>query len=67
MKFILTSMGGVGFQELVIFLIGVAICFLFFLLIRAIVLWYWKIDKIVENQQIQIRILQEVLDSLRKN
>lgn len=37
--------------------IGVAI--LIFLVFRQIVLWYWKVDLIIKNQEIQIRSQQE--------
>ncbi len=37
-----------------------------FLLVRSIVLWYWKIDKIVENQETQIEQLQRLAVSLEQ-
>ncbi len=47
-----------------------------FLIIRAIVLWYWKIDVIVSNQEAQTELVQrqnelisqqtEILNELRK-
>lgn len=44
---------------------GLAITIGIFLAIRAIVLWYWKIDTIVENQQKQIQLLTQLVDSMR--
>jgi hypothetical protein len=38
-----------------------------FLAIRAIMLWYWKINTIVDNQQMQIRLLQDLLSAFNKN
>lgn len=66
----LLYLGGVGFQEIIaallvfIFFIAITICF--FLLIRALVLWYWKITTIVENQQKQNKLLSEILTALKE-
>jgi len=46
--------------------IGFAIMLGIFLAIRAIVLWYWKIDTIVDNQQKQIVLLSQLIDTIRK-
>jgi len=51
-------------EALFSFLIVVAIAILLFLVLRAIVLWYWKIDTIVSNQQKQIELLTKILLSL---
>jgi len=39
-------------------LIGIAIVVVVFLIFRALVLWYWKIDKIV-------KLLEEIIDNLK--
>ncbi len=41
-------------QELISFLILLLILIGLFLLLREIVMWYWKINKIIENQEITI-------------
>jgi hypothetical protein len=39
-----------------------------FLVCRAILLWYWKVDVIVKNQEEQIRLLNELLiQTIRNN
>lgn len=43
------------------FLVGVAICLGIFLLIRSIMLWYWKIDIIVTTQTQQNAYLQKLV------
>lgn len=40
-----------------LFVIGFAV--LLFIVFRQIVLWYWKVDLIIKNQEIQIRSQQE--------
>lgn len=62
----LLFLGGTGLQELVILIIAVLICIGIFLVLRAVVLWYWKIDRIVTNQEIQNRLLQEIVQSINK-
>ena len=37
--------------ELIILIIGLVITVLIFLAIRAIMLWYWRINEIIANQQ----------------
>lgn len=46
-------------------LLFLGITLLIFLALRAIVLWYWKIDKIVGNQQKQIDLLNELVNKNR--
>jgi hypothetical protein len=66
MKGFLLFLGNVGFQELIVFLIIIAICICIFLALRALVLWYWKVDRIVTNQEIQNRLLQDLVQSINK-
>jgi cell division protein FtsB len=52
-----------GFESaataLVTLAISLLICIGVFLLIRSLILWYWKIDAIVENQNKQLKELQK--------
>ena len=41
------------------FLIGIAVIIVLFLIFRAIVLWYWGINKIIS-------LLEEIADNLKK-
>lgn len=66
MNYSLLFLGGTGLQELVILIIAVLICIGIFLVLRAVVLWYWKIDRIVTNQEIQNRLLQEIVQSINR-
>lgn len=62
MKSILAYEQGTGLSALIIFLLGVLICIGLFLALRALVLWYWKVDQMVSNQQTQIQLLRELLN-----
>lgn len=59
---------GIGSTEWVVI---VVLSILLFVAIRSLMLWYWKIDTIVTNQQRQIKLLQDLLqhftDSSNKN
>lgn len=63
MNFLLASIGA---QELIILLVIPIVSIAIFLAMRALVLWYWKIEKIVDNQQVQIRLLQDLINELNK-
>jgi CHASE3 domain sensor protein len=67
MRSILAYLNGVGFQELFALVLIIGFCFMLFLALRAVVLWYWKINEIVNNQQQQIRLLTDLLKETRKN
>lgn len=41
------------------FLIGIVVVIVLFLIFRAIILWYWKINKIV-------KLLEEIANNLKK-
>jgi len=45
-------------------LLGIAI--IIFIILRALVLWYWKVDVIVKNQSEQIELMQEQNALLQK-
>lgn len=49
-------------SSLIILLAGIVVMILIFLAIRAIILWYWKIDTIVLNQEKQIALLRELVN-----
>jgi hypothetical protein len=34
------------------------------LLIREVVMWYWKINRIVENQEEEIRLLRKLVEKI---
>ena len=42
----------------------IIIAIIIFFVVREIMLWYWKINKIVENQDEQIKLLEEILYSM---
>lgn len=48
------------------FALVVMICGGLFLALRAVVLWYWKVDTIVANQEKQIHLLRALLEKLPK-
>jgi hypothetical protein len=48
-----------GAPELLTLIIGIGLFLLVFLLIRSIMLWYWKIDKQLYNQEVQISLLEK--------
>lgn len=54
-------------STLITALIVLGVLMLIFLAIRAILLWYWKIDTIVDNQQKQIDLLQEIAKNSKAN
>lgn len=54
----------IGAAELLQLLFVLAIYVLVFLLLRKVFLWYWKVDKILENQQKQIEQQQTIIDGL---
>lgn len=54
-------------STLITALIVLGVLILIFLAIRAILLWYWKIDTIVDNQQKQIDLLQEIAKNSKTN
>ncbi|HYF69319.1 MAG TPA: hypothetical protein VD884_14340 [Ohtaekwangia sp.] len=50
-----------------VLLLTVALCIALFLALRALVLWYWKVDRVIANQEAQISLLAEVRDLLSKD
>ncbi len=49
-------------MEIISLLMGLGIILVVFLILRNIMLWYWKVPDIVKNQQEQIRLLKKVVD-----
>lgn len=67
MKNVFCFLSGFGFQEIIGVLLIIGLFFGIFLAIRAVMLWYWKINAIVDNQQMQIRLLQDLLSAFNRN
>lgn len=62
--------GGGGYSAigtLVGFLLGLAFLAFLFLILRQVMLWYWKVDKIVKNQEEQNNLLRAIYNSLEEN
>jgi len=64
MNAVFLFLSGVGFQELFVVFFVLGICILIFLTLRALMLWYWKINTLVENQEEQIKLLKELVSTL---
>lgn len=43
--------------EFVGIIIAIVVCFLLFLALREVVLWYWKVDTIIKNQEVTNKLL----------
>ncbi|MCZ8217689.1 MAG: hypothetical protein O9262_15705 [Cyclobacteriaceae bacterium] len=56
-----------GAEALIMLIIGLAILLIIFLVLRGLTLWYWKIDTIVSNQAKQIKLLQEMIEAVKKS
>lgn len=52
-----------GIETLVI---GVIISIVFFLIVREVIMWYWKINKRLKKQERQIELLEDILEELKK-
>ena len=46
--------------------VGVIISIVFFLIIREVIMWYWKINKRLKKQERQIELLEDILEELKK-
>lgn len=65
--FVLLQMGGLGAPELtLILLFMLVIPVLIFLAIRQIMLWYFRINEIIQNQQQQTMLLQQQIQLLQR-
>lgn len=47
-------------------LIGLAAILVFMLIVRELVAWYWKINKVVRLQNAQNELLEQILNELRR-
>lgn len=54
------------FGSIFAFLFAVGICILIFLALRQIMLWYWKVDTIIQNQEKQIELMEEQIKAQSK-
>lgn len=53
--------------SLIGFIIAIVIGILMFLALRQIVLWYWKVEIIIQNQQEQTKGIQAIYNLLDEN
>lgn len=58
---LLQADAGLGMVQ---FLIVAAVCLGLFLLLRFVMLWYWRIDELVKNQEQQNVLLSQILRKL---
>jgi uncharacterized membrane protein YfbV (UPF0208 family) len=56
------------FFEISIDMLGIylLVSILVFLIIRELVMWYWKINKRLKKQERQIELLEEILREIKK-
>lgn len=57
-----TAIGG-----LILFLIALGISIGIFLLLRQVLLWYWKVELALQKQDEQIHLLRSIYNSLEEN
>ena len=53
-------------DQLLVFLFGAAVCVGVFLILRSMMLWYWKVDDILENQFLANKLLKSNNDLLKE-
>jgi len=58
--------GGYTAGPIIGILIGLALCVGLFLALRSLMLWYWKIDTIVKNQEMTNEILKAISKSIQQ-
>ncbi|CCV66475.1 hypothetical protein BN85314540 [Paracholeplasma brassicae] len=56
------------FSEIGLDVLGITlvVTILVFLIIRELVMWYWKINKRIKKQERQIELLEEILREIKK-
>jgi len=56
------------FFEISIDVLGIylLVTILVFLIIRELVMWYWKVNKRIKKQERQIELLEEILREIKK-
>jgi len=60
-------MNDISAEQGVIYIVGIAAVFLIWYALRSVVLWYYKIDKLLENQINTELVLKDILAELQKN
>lgn len=53
---------GSAVASIIGFLIGIAILIILFLVLRQVILWYWKVDSIETQLKAQTEILKQIRD-----
>ena len=56
------DVGALWFTGLVTFLVFIAVAFLFFLVMREVMTWYFKINLLLREQQETNRLLRQLVD-----
>lgn len=56
------------FSEIGLDVLGITlvVTILVFLIIRELIMWYWKINKRLKKQERQIELLEEILREIKK-
>ena len=56
------------FSEIGLDVLGIilVVTILVFLIIRELVMWYWKVNKRIKKQERQIELLEEILREIKK-
>lgn len=57
---------GSGLGGIIGLIVGLGICLAIFLVLRQFVLWYWKVETIIANQQEQTKALQAIYNSIEE-
>ncbi|MBE5322139.1 hypothetical protein IM793_23500 [Pedobacter sp. MR2016-19] len=58
---------GTPLGAFLMFLLGLAVFLIIFLALRQVVLWYWKVETLLKNQNEQTRILTSIYNSIEEN
>lgn len=67
MKSINLFLGNVGGGEIMLLLFTLGFFLLLFLALRALLLWYWKVNIIIENQEKQIHLLSKLAQEVKSS
>lgn len=60
-------LSGVGFQVLILLILFPALLIGILIALRAFFLWYWKVNVIIQNQELQNRLLGELIAETKRN
>jgi len=55
------------YPSIITFFISLAVCVILFLIFRVVMLWYWKIDQILKNQEQQSTMLTNIYRKQNRN